>query len=155
MLNLGAQGKKALIVALQTRVCAIPLTHVVETMRPLPMERIAGTPAFVQGVAIIRGTPTPVVDLGAILGIPIRDAGRLVTLHVANRQVAVSVSAVIGVRDLSAGALPELPPLLSGASAEVIETVGTLDERFLTVLREGWELPQEIWSVLATQEVFS
>jgi purine-binding chemotaxis protein CheW len=36
-------------------------------MRPLPIKPIAGTPGFVRGVSIIRGAPTPVIDLKALL----------------------------------------------------------------------------------------
>ena len=52
-----------LIVMAGARACAIPLDYVAETMRPLPIEPVAGTPGFVRGVSVIRGAPTPVVDL--------------------------------------------------------------------------------------------
>ena len=51
-----------LVVMVGARACAIPLDHVAETMRPLPIEPVAGTPGFVRGVSVIRGAPTPVVD---------------------------------------------------------------------------------------------
>ena len=56
-----------LVVMVGSRACAFPLHHVAETMRPLPIKRVAGTPGFVCGVSVIRGTPTPVVDLKALL----------------------------------------------------------------------------------------
>ena len=56
-----------LVVTVGARACAIPLQHVAETMRPLPIEPVAGTPGFVRGVSVIRGAPTPVVDLRALL----------------------------------------------------------------------------------------
>ena len=56
-----------LVVMVGARACAFPLHHVAETMRPLPIKRVAGTPSFVCGVSVIRGTPTPVVDLKALL----------------------------------------------------------------------------------------
>ena len=49
------------------RVCAVPLAHVSEVMRPLPIEPLAGAPPFVPGLAIVRGKATPVVDLTAVL----------------------------------------------------------------------------------------
>jgi chemotaxis signal transduction protein len=36
-------------------------------MRPLRIEPVGGTPGFVRGVSMIRGAPTPVVDLKALL----------------------------------------------------------------------------------------
>jgi purine-binding chemotaxis protein CheW len=48
-----AMGSRSLVVRVCARLCVVPLAHVVETMRPLPVERIAGTPSFVRGVSII------------------------------------------------------------------------------------------------------
>jgi purine-binding chemotaxis protein CheW len=124
-------------------------------MRPLPVESIAGLPAFVRGVSIIRGVPTPVVDLGAVFGAPGSAAERFVTLRLGDRQVALAVNAVLGVRDLDRSAIQELPPLLRGASTDVIEAIGTLDEQLLVILRTGWEVPDEVWQALAAQELAS
>ncbi len=55
------------VVMVGARACAFRLHHVAETMRPLPFKPVAGTPGFVRGVSVIRGTPTPVVDLKALL----------------------------------------------------------------------------------------
>jgi purine-binding chemotaxis protein CheW len=151
-----AVKRKAIIVGLNSCVCAVPLTHVIETMRPLPVEPISGVPSFVQGISIIRGIPTPVVDLGAILGTPGERAERFVTLRVGDKQVALSVNAVLGVRDLDAiMTMRELPPLLQRASKDVVETIGTLDEQVLMVLRAGWELPDEVWQTMTAQEAVS
>jgi purine-binding chemotaxis protein CheW len=150
-----ANATRSLVVRVQSRVCAVPLIHVLETMRPLPVESIAGLPSFVRGVSIIRGVLTPVVDLGAILGTPGEGAERFVTLRLGERQVALSVDEVLGVRELDASKIQELPPLLQGVSQDVIETLGTLDEGFLTVLRASWELADEVWQALDAREVAS
>ena len=149
-----AEGiRKALIVGLEGCFCAVPITHVIETMRPLPVEPISGVPSFVQGISIIRGLPTPVVDLGAILGTPDERPERFITLRVGDRQVALSVNVVVGVRDLDTiMTIGELPPLLRRASKDVVEAIGTLDEQVLMVLRAGWELPEEVWRALTAQE---
>src|SRR5713226_1975385 len=151
-----AAGRKALIVGLQGRICAVPLKHVIETMRPLPIEPLSGVPSFVRGVAIIRGTPTHVVDLGAVLGTPNELAERFVTLRVGDKQVALSVSAVLGVRVLDTiMTVEELPPLLQNAARDIVAMIGTLDEQFLMVLQAGWELPDVVWQALTAQEVVS
>jgi len=148
-------ARRSLVVRVQTRVCAVPLMHVVETMRPLPVKAIAGMPSFVRGVSIIRGVPTPVVDLGAVLGVPGGIAERLVTLRLGDRQVALCVDAVLGVRDLDLSVIQELPRLLQGTSTDFIEAIGMLDNEFLMVLRMGWELPDEVWQALAAQQLAS
>ena len=148
-------ASRSLVVRVQSGVCAVPLIHVLETMRPVPIEPIAGVPPFVRGVSIIRGVLTPVVDLGAILGMPDGVAERFVTLRLGDRQVALSVGEVLGVRELQASRIQELPPLLRGASPDVVATLSTLDEEVLTVLQAGWELPDDVWQALAAQEVAS
>ena len=155
MIDHAIRARRSLVVRVQTRVCAVPLEHVVETMRPLPLESIAGMPAFVRGVSIIRGVPTPIVDLGAVLGAPSNAFERIVTLRLGDRQVALAVNAVLGVRDLDLSTIQELPPLLGGTSTDLLEAIGTLDEQFLMVLRAGWELPDEVWAALAAQELAS
>ena len=155
MIDHAIRARRSLLVTVQTRVCAVPLEHVVETMRPLPLESVAGMPAFVRGVSIIRGIPTPVVDLGAVLGSPSNAFERIVTLRLGDRQVALAVNAVLGVRDLDLSAIQELPTLLGGASTDLLEALGTLDEQFLMVLRASWELPGEVWAALAAQELAS
>ena len=49
-------------------VCALPLEHISETMRPLSLQPFHGMPPFVDGLSIIRGAPVPVVDLARLLG---------------------------------------------------------------------------------------
>jgi purine-binding chemotaxis protein CheW len=147
-----AGTRRNLVVRVQSLVCAVPLLHVVETMRPLAVEPIAGMPAFVRGVSLIRGLPTPVVDLGVVLGALGGVAERLVTLRLGERQVALAVDAVLGVRDLDLSTVQELPPLLRGAQKDIIDAIGMLDDEILMVLRAGWELPDEVWQALAAQE---
>jgi len=144
-----SSGSGALVVGVQTRACAIPLIHVIETMRPLPVEPIAGTPSFVQGISLIRGLPTPVIDLGILLGTSACIGSRYVTLRLNRRQVALSVESVIGVRELDAATLAELPPLLHSASHGIIDAIGTLDAQVLLVLKSGWELPDKVLRAIA------
>jgi purine-binding chemotaxis protein CheW len=63
-----SDATRFILLQASSRICAIPLTHVVETMRPLPVRGFSGSPEFVAGIAIIRGRATAVVDLGKLLG---------------------------------------------------------------------------------------
>ena len=78
-----------LVVMVGARACAFPLHHVAETMRPLPIKAVAGTPGFVRGVSVIRGTATPVVDLKALLENSENSPsyGRFVALKLDDRRV--------------------------------------------------------------------
>jgi purine-binding chemotaxis protein CheW len=141
-------GSRVLVLEVESRACAVPLSHVVETMRPLPIDPIAGMPPFVRGLSVIRGAPTPVVDLGALLGTPARAAERFVTLRVGDRRVALSVGAVLGIRELDASTIPSLPPLLKNAEQGAVEAIGTLDAELLIILRAGWLLGGDVWQAI-------
>jgi purine-binding chemotaxis protein CheW len=140
-------GRSVLVVVAGGTRCGLPLEQLVETMRPMPLERVANAPSYLLGLSIIRGVPIPVVDLGALLGRAVVRAtptARFVTLRVGPRQVAVSVDAVIGVKALPAGTAHELPPLL-GAS-DVVSSVAALDRELVSVLDGGHVFPDEVWA---------
>ena len=145
-------GTSVLVIGLQGCLCAIPLSHVIEIMRPLPVVPISNSLPFVRGMAIIRGIPTPVVDLEKLLGVPDKDTHRFVTLRLGQRQLVLSVSEVLGIVEMDPLTVMELPSLLLGSSKDVIEAVGTLDAQALMVLQSGWQLPEEVWQAMAAQE---
>jgi len=124
-------------------------------MRPLATDAITGmgtaTPAFVLGLSVIRSTPVPVVDLGAAIGAGrTDDFGRLVSIKLGARRVALAVGAVIGLRELDDRRLDEMPPLLHAASADIIDMIGVLDAQLLLVLRATRLLPEDLWQKLST-----
>jgi hypothetical protein len=47
----------SLLCRVDTRLCALPLATVLETLRRLSIEPLAGAPAFVLGRSVIRGAP--------------------------------------------------------------------------------------------------
>ena len=133
------------------RACAFPLHHVAETMRPLPIEPVSVMPVFVRGVSVIRGAPTPVVDLKALLenGENSASFGRFVTLKLGDRQVAFGVDGVVGMRNLDSAQLGELPPMLRDVAANFVEAISTRDTRLLVVLHAARILPEDVWKTLA------
>lgn len=134
----------------RTRLCAFPLAHVEETMRPLPLLALAGSPPFVLGMSRIRGTAVPVLDLGALLGGEKPAAtSRLLTVKAGERRVALAVEEVHGLRDVPPGTMRELPPLLEGASDGAAAAVGALDGELLLVLRAARLVPEAVWAALA------
>lgn len=139
------------VVMAGTRACAFPLHYVAETMRPLPIQPVAGTPNCVRGVSVIRGTPTPVVDLKALLdnGENCPSYGRFVTLKLEDRQVAIGVDRVVGLRYLDSTQLGDLPPLLRDVNADLIESFGTRDAQLLLLLRAARIVSEEVWTTLA------
>jgi purine-binding chemotaxis protein CheW len=107
-------------------------------------------PPFVQGVAVIRGMPVPVVTAALLLGEngPSSPATRFVAIKAAGRRVALAVDQVLGIRAIDAKELSGLPPLLAAASEQVVSAIGTLDGELLLVLRSGRFVPEEVWTVI-------
>jgi purine-binding chemotaxis protein CheW len=146
------RGASLLVVA-GDRTCAIPIAHVVETMRPLPIDAIAGAPSFLLGLSVIRGIPVPVVDLEAVIGAGrAREIFRFVALRVGARRVALAVRAILGLRELEGSGMTEMPPLLREARTDVIEAIGVLDTELLLVLRASRLLSEEVWEKIAIRD---
>lgn len=132
-----------LLCRLPSCLIGVPLEHVIETMRPLPVEPLsAGAPVFVTGLSVIRGAPVPVVDTSRLLGGQEIRAGRFVTVKTGRRIVALACQDVVGVRTLERESLQELPPLLREAETTAIAAIGALDTDLLAVLQSACILPE-------------
>lgn len=148
------EARLVLIVRTRQRWWAMPLEHVVETMRPLPVEPVADMPGYVRGLSLIRGEPTVVIDLARLF-----DSGgagpsnRFVVVRAGGRPAALAVEAVSGVHRVEAASLAEVPPLLRGASTQAVAAIGSLDRELLVVLETARIIPEELWAALAARQV--
>jgi purine-binding chemotaxis protein CheW len=128
------------------RTCAIPLQHVGETMRALPIDPVPDLPACVAGAAMVRGAVTPVLDLGCLIGAnpdTRTGAGRyFVSLRIGGRQAALAVDAVLGVASLGAGELEQTPPLLAAGAEAAVGAIAARDAALLLVLQASRLLPE-------------
>ena len=133
-----------LLIRAGSHFCALQLSDVVETMRPLPVEPLSGAPQCVRGLCLIRGAPVPVVDLAELLG----DAApgpwtRFVCVRAGPRTVALAVTAVLGPSDLPPSLLSTMPPLLRDAQSDIIEAIASLDAQLFLVLKSASLLPAD------------
>lgn len=149
-----AERATVVLVRAGARVCALPIGEVVETMRPQPTVPLAGVPPFVKGVAIIRGAPTPVIDLCDLLGeTGGTRASRFVTVATGGRVVALAVEGVVGIVELDGSAQSPLPPLLSGIRSSAVESIGAIDRDLLVLLEASRIVPEDVWRAIAGREV--
>ena len=152
-----------LLCRIGSRIGALALKDVRETMRPLPIEPLMGTPPFVLGLAIIRGFPTPVVDPGRLIGpstlpsapIVSPSTARFVSLKLGERTAALAVDAVLDVRSLPAEMLSNIAPLLLGGDARLVSVIGALDAKLLLVLEAARLVPESVWSAIKAPGVSS
>jgi purine-binding chemotaxis protein CheW len=128
--------------------CAIPVEHVEETMRPLPVESIAGVPVFVRGLAVVRGVPTPVVDAASLLSGVASHPTRFVTVRTGTRRVVLAVDAVVGIIEIPPDTVDVLPPLIQSYGLDAISAAGVLDADLLLVLRSTRLIPDDVWAAI-------
>jgi len=122
-----------------SHLCALPLGQTLEVMRLLAIEPLADAPAFLRGLAVIRGAPVPVLDLARVLGQARTTVERIVTIRAGGRVLGLAVAEVVGVRRRDEIG-PHAPvPLLRAAAQDAISSIGTLDSEVLLFL-EGLKL---------------
>jgi purine-binding chemotaxis protein CheW len=136
-----------------SHLCGLPIDGVIETMRPLSVSPVQGAPRFLQGVAIVRGEPVPVVDLAVLLGdaaTPPGPEARFVTVRAGERSAALAVSAVRGVSTLDPAELRRLP-LLADTYAGALDALRARDGDLLLVLGAARLVPDEALAAVAGQ----
>jgi purine-binding chemotaxis protein CheW len=121
---------------------ALPVPHVIETMRMLPIKSLAGAPPMVRGICIIRGAPTPVVDCALMFNERPAPSERLVTVRTGKRTVAFATQAVLGVQAIRVEALERLPPLLS--NVQTIAAMRALDGELVFLLQIARVIPDDV-----------
>lgn len=126
-----------LLIGLPSLAIGIPLSSVVETMRPLPVELPASAlPSHVLGLAVIRGAKVLVIDLATLLGHGTSPATRLVTIRTRAGVVALAVTWVAGLRKFESREFEALLPLLLAHDTQIEDDLRDVLER-CHILPEG------------------
>jgi purine-binding chemotaxis protein CheW len=156
----GEDNERFLLCRVGSRIAALDVRDVRETMRPLPIEPLAGAPTFVLGLAIVRGFPMPVIDADRLLGSSASSStpvispspARFVSLKLGARDAALAVDAVLEIRALPAAMLANIPPLLGEAGAALVAVIGALDAQLLLVLQTARLVPDSVWNAIKLAE---
>jgi purine-binding chemotaxis protein CheW len=140
----------ALVFRAGSLLCALRLDEVIETMRPLEIQPLAGSPAFVLGISVLRGVPTPVIDVSRLLGGGQGgDPQRFVMVRTEQGAVAMATGPVIGIREVDASAAGGHPALLGTRSSRLVAGVGTAGSEALLLLQSMRAVPDEVWEAAA------
>ncbi len=150
-----AQSRFSLLCRAGSVLCALPVEHVVETMRPLPLDALPGSPHFVAGMTVVRGAPLPVIVVSRLFGKEEKRPERLVVVRAGDRRVGLALDAVVGVRALPADMLTRLPPLLRDAADDAVSAVGTLDGELMVVLQAARVVPAEVFAMVEAEAAAS
>ena len=133
--------------------CAIGLDEVVETMRPLETRPLAGTPAFVLGISVLRGVPTPVIDVARLLGGGPAEPERYVAVRTERGAMALATGVILGIRAIDAEAPGGHPALLAGGNSRLVAGVATIGAEPLLLLQSMRAVPDEVWEAAAAAGV--
>jgi purine-binding chemotaxis protein CheW len=125
--------KAQLIFGVGDLLCALPLEVVVETIRPLPVQPLAGAGDALLGIAVIRGEAVPVLDTGRLLGGEPRTPTRFITTNTASGPIAFAAGDVVGVHDVEPDETRPLPAMLRPGN--LVTAVGVLGSRPLLFVR--------------------
>ncbi len=146
--------ERVLVVCAGNHVCAIPCAIVEEIMRPLPTESLPGVAPYVRGLAVVRGKPIPVLDLGLLLGAAdATDFTRFAVLRLHDRRVVIAVQGVPGLRLLGRSLL-SLSRILDEANP-ALARVGVRDQNLLLVLEVARIVPDDLWEEIESKAVAS
>ena len=128
---------------------ALPMQHVVETMRTLPIQTVRSTPAIVRGLCVIRGEPTPVIDAAMLFDDRACHGERLVTVRTGKRTVALAIDAVIGVRAIATRDLRQMPPIMGDVQS--IAAAKILDDELVFFLNAARVVPEDVFDRCMTE----
>jgi purine-binding chemotaxis protein CheW len=117
-------------------------------MRPLAVKPMAGVPSFIEGLAVVRGVPTPVINVSSLLSGETSPATRFVTVRAGTRRIMLAVDAVVGIIEIPPGSVDALPQLLQNAELAAISAIGVLDAELLLVLRSTRLIPIDVWATI-------
>ncbi len=152
----GSAGSASLVFRTGSLLCALRLDEVVETMRPLDVRPLAGSPPWVRGISILRGVPTPVIDVARLLTGEPAGIDRFVAVRTERGPIALATGEVLGIRTVAAsGAAAADAGLLTGggAASRLVAGIGMIDTEPLMLLQSMRVVPDEIWTAAAGQAV--
>jgi purine-binding chemotaxis protein CheW len=95
--------------------------HALSELTPLP-----GTPAFVMGLANVRGQILSVIDIKKFFGLPekgLTDLNKLIVVRTRQMELGILADAVLGVRAIGLSELQTSLPTLTGIRAEYLRGI--------------------------------
>ncbi|HEV7964121.1 MAG TPA: chemotaxis protein CheW [Actinoplanes sp.] len=144
-----ADGTSSLVFRAGSLLCALRLDEVIETMRPLATHPLAGTPAFVLGISILRGVPTPVVDVARLLGGKRAEVARFVAVRTERGPVAFATGEVLGIRSTVADVGAQQAALLGATPGGLVAGIGRIGAEPLLLLQSMRVVPDDVWVAAA------
>jgi purine-binding chemotaxis protein CheW len=107
------------------------IADVAETLALRPITRVFLTPDWLAGIINLRGDVVPVIDLGALLGLPRAEPSgdtRVLLARRAGRVAGLLVDAMAELRSCERARLQSPPPTLSADVAAMLVGIDTVEQ---------------------------
>jgi purine-binding chemotaxis protein CheW len=104
----------------------IELTHIREIHALSELTPLPGTPAFVMGLANVRGQILSVIDIKKFFGLPekgLTDLNKVIVVRTQQMELGILADAVLGVRAIGLNELQTSLPTLTGIRAEYLRGI--------------------------------
>ncbi len=115
---------------------AVTVDEVREVLKLRPLTVVPNTPDYVLGVASLRGTMLPVIDLALRLGFPKREydeKSRIIVVRTDEEDVGLLVDRVTGVNRIARDAIRPVPENIE-QGAEFLRGIARRDDRLFILL---------------------
>jgi purine-binding chemotaxis protein CheW len=123
----------------------IPARHTIEIMRPLPIRQLLNPPHCILGISIIRGKPTPVLDIFKLLN---TESGnkptRFVLIKSGEKELALAVAQVLYTTSIPLTVLNELPSVFREGNDTMIKSLAVADEQLGAMLDASKLMTKEL-----------
>ncbi|SMP45183.1 purine-binding chemotaxis protein CheW [Desulfonatronum zhilinae] len=125
---------------------AFPISLVQEIVRPPVMTKVPNAPAYMEGIANLRGNILPVINLRERLGLAFReadDATRVVVLDCGGTSTGVIVDAVSEVLHIDDEIIEQPPSIVAGIEGQYLRGVAKIgqDKRLVMILNAEMLIP--------------
>jgi len=127
----GARSGQVAVFHLGDEEFAVDIQRIQEIVRPLPVTIVPQAPPFIQGLANLRGSILPIVDLRGRFGLPEiepTEATRIVVADLDGNLLGFVVDDVSEVMSIPAAAVEPPPSITIGVAADYLEGVAKLDD---------------------------
>ena len=133
----GAEPAKAVVFRLSDDEFGLDVMQVVEVIHLPETRTVPRAPEFVEGLATLRDTVVPVIDMRKRFSLPVNQTGlppRLLVVQMGNAQVGLVVDSVPGVILLRDGSVSPPPELFRGLARRFLKGIARTENRLIILL---------------------
>lgn len=118
-------------------ICAVDIITIVEIIKHLDITQVKNAPAFVRGVASLRGEIISVIDVRAKFGltpIPLNEDMRIIVVNYQNENTGLLVDKIIDVNRVDQNSIGPLTSNINSVNKDYFSGIYTMENDLSAVL---------------------